>query len=512
VPALSPAPAPTTTPAVLDEHLARAARAEEYTLGLDFAEAHRELEGADEASPALALERGRLAIYEGDFDGATALLARPDLARTDEGALLADIARGSARATAATIREKDDRAQVDVRYQDEADRALGPLLIETVVAARDALTRDLGVTWPKPTRIVVVRDLLTLAAMTGLPYESAQTTGTVAVAKWGRVTLLSPRASRDGYAWRDTMTHELTHLAITRATVDRAPLWLQEGLAKREEVRWRDPGPFDERPPPEAIVQRGIELKLDLPLDKLGPSIAMLPSADAAMVAFAEVTSFVKYLANTASPDALPRILLALRNKRSTDEALAEVTSADLKGWDARWRGQVAGPNAKREKLPATFGLGIAATHDLRDLRERARLAELLMGRAHPSAALSELDKVDAKDSSGDPSLRYLRARALEAASDHEAEKEKKEALVADPAEVATSFGPWWAIRGRWARARADHPLADMSFLEGVAEDPFDIEVACQSLEPNAPAPIEPRLAPLCEAARRRAEPGLGQD
>ena len=113
--------------------------------------------------------------------------------------------------------------------------------------------------------------------MTGLPYESAQTTGTVAVAKWGRVTLLSPRASHHGYPWRDTVAHELTHLAVTRASRDRAPLWLQEGVAKREEIRWRDPGPFDDRPPPEAVVQRGLELGLGVPLDKLGPSIAMLP-------------------------------------------------------------------------------------------------------------------------------------------------------------------------------------------------------------------------------------------
>ena len=136
--------------------------------------------------------------------------------------------------------------------------------------------------------------------MTGLPYKSAQTTGTVAVAKWGRVTLLSPRASPHGYAWRDTLAHELTHLAVTRASRDQAPLWLQEGVAKREEVRWRAPGPFDERPSPDAIVQRGLELNLGLPLDKLGPSIAMLPSADAAMVAFAEVTSFVRFYVQSA--------------------------------------------------------------------------------------------------------------------------------------------------------------------------------------------------------------------
>ena len=84
--------------------------------------------------------------------------------------------------------------------------------------------------------------------MTGLPYKSAQTTGTVAVAKWGRVTILSPRASRHGYPWRDTLTHEMTHLAISMQSRERAPLWLHEGVARREETRWREPGPFDDRP------------------------------------------------------------------------------------------------------------------------------------------------------------------------------------------------------------------------------------------------------------------------
>ena len=127
-------------------------------------------------------------------------------------------------------------------WQDEHDRPLGPLMFDTVAQAREALVRDLHVDWPKPTRIVVVRDLLSLSAMTGLPYKSAQTTGTVAVAKWGRVTLLSPRASHHGYSWRDTIAHELTHLAVTRASRDEAPLWLQEGVAKREEIRWRAAG------------------------------------------------------------------------------------------------------------------------------------------------------------------------------------------------------------------------------------------------------------------------------
>ena len=426
--------------------------------------------------------------------------------------------------TASLAVDRDEARGVEVRWQDEHDRALAPLLFDTVVRARQALTRDLGVDWPTPTRIVVVRDLLSLSAMTGLPYKSAQTTGTVAVAKWGRVTLLSPRASRHGYSWRDTVAHELTHLAVTRASRDMAPLWLQEGVAKREEIRWRDPGPFDDRPPPDAVVQRGLELNLGLPLDKLGPSIAMLPSADAAMVAFAEVTSFVRFYAQTQGDDALPKLLHELRTGKEPDAALQAASGADLKAWDGRWRAYVA--SRPREPLPALFGLGGEhADHDaaerLRDLRDRTRLAELLLARdpGYAPQAIAELDRIamarspassDSWDRAmGDPSVRWLRARALEAAG----RREEGEPLVADPKQVLSSYGPWWAIRGRWARLRPgpDEATAGASFIEAVAADPFDVEGACETLDPAA-APADPVKKALCEAARAAGEPPFAGD
>ncbi|MCL2450841.1 MAG: hypothetical protein FWD17_18005, partial [Polyangiaceae bacterium] len=309
--------------------------------GLDFDAARAMLEGASAVAPddpRIALERARLAIYELDCDAAAAVLGRPDVQALDHDQALLDIARGCQRVTAALAERRDDERGIDLRFQDENDLPLAPLLMETVVTARDALTRDLGVDWPKPTRIVVVRDLLSLSAMTGLPYESARTTGTVAVAKWGRVTLLSPRANRYGFPWRDTMAHELTHLAVTRATADRAPLWLQEGVAKREETRWRSPGPFDDRPPPELVAQRGIERGGGFALDRLGPSIAMLPSADAATVAFAEVTSFVRFYVERGGPTALASLFRALRDGKDPNAALAAVSGADLKAWDGLWR------------------------------------------------------------------------------------------------------------------------------------------------------------------------------
>jgi hypothetical protein len=489
------------TRAQLGPNLARAADA---ITEMDYETAHRELDGADPNDVGVALQLGRLAIYEGRFDDAVTLLARAELVRNDSGAQLAEIARGCARVTAATVVERDERRGIEVRYQDEDDRALEPLLADTVEKARATLEKDLGVTWPRPLRIVVVRDLLSLATATGLPYDSAKTTGTVAVAKWGRVTLLSPRATRHGYAWRDTIVHELTHLAVTRLTVDRAPLWLQEGIAKRQEIRWRDPGPFDDRPTPEAVVARGAAQHLDTPLDKLGPSIAMLPSADRAAVAFAEVTSFVRFYADTVGPSALPNLLAAIRVRDGADASLKELTGTDLAGWDAKWRAYLAARPA--EALPATWSLG-APPAGMRDIRDRGRLAELLVGREHAGDALVELEPL-AADAWEDPSLRHLRGRAFEASGNGAV----VEASLGEPKDVASSYGPWWAIRGRFARTRGDGPTADGFFLEAVSQDPLDLESACETLDTAAPAPPSPAAQDLCEAARHRGEPGIGRD
>lgn len=491
-----------------DDAFGHAARAWELTTAMEYDKARAELAKADPSRPRVVMEKARLALYEEDCDLAAAILsARADVAQHDDGTrALADVARGCARVDAATAVEKDDANGVVIRYHDEADRALTPLLLETVQRARASLSRDLGVDWTRPTRITVVRDLLSLSAMTGLPYKAAQTTGTVAVAKWGRVTILSPRASHHGYALRDTLAHELTHLAVSMQTRERAPLWLHEGVARREETRWREPGPFDDRPAPESVVLRGIELKLDLPLDELGPSIAMLPSADAATVAFAEVTSFVRYFVESSAPDALPRLLVAMRDAKGADAALKQVTGETLARWDVRWRAQLG--KRVKEPLSPLYGLG-AMPPGLGDSRGRARLAELLLGRDHPLEAMVQLEKI--KDSMlGDPSLRYLRARVLEAAG----KAKDAEALLEDPRAWVASYGPCWAVRGRLLRARGDGRGADASFVEAVAHDPLGVESACQTLALAARGPAlgGGQGAGLCEAARQRDEPDLGRD
>jgi hypothetical protein len=502
-----------STPKPSSAQASGGSRARDLIVGLDLDAASRLLGEADPDAARVALERARLALYEMDCDAASVILSRPDVQTLDDGALLAEIARGCSRATAATTADRDDALGVDVQWQDERDAPLAPLLLDTVVRAREMLSRDLGVDWPRPTRVVVVRDSLSLSAMTGLPYASAKTTGTVAVAKWGRVTLLSPRATPHGYLWRDTVAHELTHLAVTRGSGDRAPLWLQEGVAKYEESRWRPPQPLDDFPPADAVARRGIESGQGFALDKLGPSIAMLPTAEAATVAFAEVTSFVRFYLTREGEGALPKLLRALRDAPSADAALLSASGADIKSWDGRWRAYLA--TQPRDARLLLLSGGTHAKNDpavlaaYREHRDRSRLAELLLSRGHASGATKELDRLDVSGPavspeirerrSGDPVLRWLRGLTLEETgrgSDRDSRR-----LFEDPRQVLSSYGPWWASRGRWLRGAGDAIEADSSFSEAVANDPLGSEAACEA-RPGSPASGQRSSDPLCEAAR----------
>jgi tetratricopeptide (TPR) repeat protein len=482
----------------------RIADAREATMRLDLKKAHALLDSIEARAPVVVLERARLAIYEGDYDGASALLSNAELSRTNLGAELLAIADACARATAGAVTEVDAERGVVIRLQDESDRPLAPFMVEVAVAAREALAHDLKVDLPRPLRVELVRDLFTLAAMTGLPESAAQTTGTVAVAKWGRVTMITPRAVARGYPWADTLAHEMAHLAQTQASGDRAPLWLQEGVAKRQETRWRQGRHFDDFPAADSIAAVGLDKGLGRPIDKLGASIALLPSAEQAMVAFAEVSSFVRFWIDSTGEAALPELLMGLgsatdnassddRNEKNpVDEAMKAVTGSSLSDWNARWLTYLG--TVKRELPPGT-GLGGNLPHE-NEIRRGLALGELLRRRSHPEAAQRVLGPSQ-KLAPFDPLLRHRLASALYALGQPiEAEK-----LVSREEDVRSEFGPWMALHGRWLAEQGQPDKAAAAFQVGLELSPLDPEVACEEkMPPELPASVE--KAPLCQAAR----------
>jgi hypothetical protein len=474
--------------------LVRAGRARVAILDMDLPEANRILDGADGGDAALSIERGRLAIYAHEYDNAAALFQRPDLAATNEGAELGDIARGCAQGTAATVEVRDDEHGLIVDLQDDDDRALVPLLAETAIKVRAQLLKDLGVELARPLRIDLVRDQFTLAAMTGLPEQAARTTGTVAVAKWGRVTMISPRATSHGYPWLDTLAHEMTHLALSQGTRDRAPLWLQEGVAKREETRWRDPLPLDDVPSVDTVALVGMEKGLGRSLDRLGPSIAMLPTAEEAAVAFAEVSSFIRFWTKEAGDDALPQLVLRLKTTLASDgvdKAIHEVSGVDLAGWDKRWRSHLA---TAAHELPPDLAPAATIPH-MAEIAKRVRLGALLDERGHHQAAATELQRAQTLIPA-DAAVRCWLAAALLGTGD----KADAAMLVDKVEDVHNRFGRWWSLRGMLhPEPTAD---AERAFGFAISLDPLDRDVACE--EKTAPeAPADLLRAAICEAARR---------
>ena len=479
-----------------DDEDSRVREARDATLALDVKRAHSLLDDLPSTDPSVALERARLAIYDGDYDGASALLSHPQLARTDAGAELIAIANGCARATAGSITETDAERGVIVRMQDDGDRALAPFLVEVATAARETLARDLKVMLPRPLRIELVRDLFTLAAMTGLPESAAQKTGTVAVAKWGRVTMLSPRAIEHGYPWADTLAHEMAHLAQTQATADRAPLWLQEGVAKREETRWRTGRTFDDSPPADVVAAVGLEKGLGRPIDKLGASIALLPTAEQAMVAFAEVSSFVRFFAKTAGNNALPDLLVQLQGTPGddfVDQSMKHVTGASLSEWNARWLTYLS--TVKRD-LPKGVTLGGDAPHQS-EVRRALAMTELLRRRGQQGAVAKVMEPAQ-KRAPFDPLLRHRLAAALLSLG----QKEEAEKLISRLDDVHSEFGPWMVLHAAWLRDHNEPREADAALRTALENSPLDPQVACEGKLPPE-LPESPTKAALCQATRQ---------
>lgn len=467
----------------------QAAEARLAIFEMDYRRAAELLSDAGD-SPEIALERGRLALFRGDCDGAVALLDRPELERADAAAEVIGAAKGCARATAATVVVTDATRDVVVRLGDDADQPLVPLIVESAARTRRVLERDLGVRLPSPIFIELVRDQFTLAAMTGLPERAAKTTGTIGIAKWGRVFLVSPRAAPRGYPWLDTLAHELTHVALSLATLDRAPLWLQEGIAKRQETRWRQPDPLDDLPAADAVAAYGMKRGLGRPLTGLGPSVAMLPSPAEATVVFAQVSSFVDFWADEVGDEGLPQLLEAIRGAPldgDVNDAVTRVSGVDLASWEQRWKAWLA---RGVPELPAELRPGSRPAH-ARQVSRQVRLGELLLARGHADAAAPALEQALELA----PTVPVVRTTLASAFID-QGDYAQAAVLVERIDEVLQSSARWWSLHDLLFD---DEPLARARALR---LDPLAPPVACSEL----PAPLLPAdelQRALCRSARR---------
>jgi hypothetical protein len=473
--------------AVGDEVLAAHVRA--LVLELSTEEAATRIRLGSASDPLIAIEQARLHMYTGECEGALEVLTKAGLLEDDGAKALAGAARGCTQAVAGTLVFTDEESGAWVRLADPEDEALLPWVYEVVKKTRTLFEEELRVKMPRPMRIELVRDQFSLSRMTGLPLSAARTTGTIGIAKWGRVIMVSPRAAEGGYGFLDTLAHELTHLALARASTDQAPLWLQEGVARRLESAWREPSPFDDTPRALDVAAFGMKGNIGPEIDAIGPSIALLPSALEAQITYAKVQSFMTFYGEETKPDGLQKLLGTCKDGGTIDKMVEKASGARFEDWKTRWKAHV---KEEARDIDPALRPGAKPPKELAEARKGYRLGELLARRGHADAASIELARAHER-LPRDAAIRGLLAR-----TDREGGRvDRARELVEDPGAILTGDAAWWALRELLGVDAA------RSGRFAVMGAPYDPAVVCEGLA--APKlPSDPARAALCQASREK--------
>lgn len=352
-------------------------------------------------SPRIAEIEVLASFYTGDYQAAAdgiAEMRRDPRTQSDLGTL-ADVIVSTYETTKGY--ETFRHGNFEVRYAPGEDELLVPYAMDTLKAATEALEAELGVRMVSPVRLEIYPDAESLSRVSSLSVQAIRTTGTIALSKWGRLMIASPRTLMHGYPWLDTIAHEYVHLLITKATLDRSPVWLQEGIAKFLETRWREPkATLPNDPASRRLLHDAAKANELLGFDQLHPSIALLPSQAAAALAFAQVSSFIEMFYRGYGADGLQELLGRVRDGEDARRALAQVSGLPWNTLEEQWKASLAeepqGPAARL--LPRYLSNEATEQDEVADVeldraRKYVRLGDMLWTRARPAAASIEYGK-----------------------------------------------------------------------------------------------------------------------
>ncbi len=393
----------------------------------DVPAAQEAMKRAPSTMPA-QVKRGVLRVYEARYADAESLLAEAiasgklseGSASLEEAKHYLALARGAQKALDQAITVTSDDGHFEAVFADEQDAILAPYLFEAMQEARTRIGEIIGVVPGHPVRFEFLDQPTKLAMVTPLTVKNIRTTGTVGVTKYRRVMMISPRVMVYGYGWIDTAVHEYVHYVLTLRTQNQAPVWLQEGLAKLLETRWRR---LDADPLEPAVAYRLHRAIVDddlVTLSEMYPSVAMLPSAERAALAYAEVETMLGLLHERQGNDGVARLLDRVAAGDDAEAALAHAWGDDFETFMREWKRvtkgrTAAGEDGSLDTLEFKDGAD-AAREQFTDVfshlgggraRQHARLGTLLQSRGHTRAASEQYEKARAADKRArkDPAL-----------------------------------------------------------------------------------------------------------
>jgi tetratricopeptide (TPR) repeat protein len=359
-----------------------------------FAEGRAHLEELAAKTPGsaeLAYLEGYARFLEGDYAAAVTSLEAAAHAAGGDPTVKELLALATAAGDAVKDHKEARSTHFLVRYPVE-DTVLVPYALEALESAYGALSADLGFVAEMPVRIEFYRSPSDLAVVSSLSVAEVARTGTIALCKWARLMVTTPRALSYGYPWIDSINHELVHYAVSSLTRDRAPVWLQEGIAKFLETRWRAPAGGRLAPSMEHLLGKALRGGKLIGFDAMHPSMAKLPSAEDASLAFAEVATAIGYLHAHSGMPALRAAIAAVADGMDARKAVAIAAGGSWADFERGWRGHMAGL-----KLKTYVGFDIPTTH--------IRKAGAIASRRRPN----EDEALTATSMKSAGPLRYLR-------------------------------------------------------------------------------------------------------
>jgi tetratricopeptide (TPR) repeat protein len=442
-------------------------------------------------------------FLEGDYADAVAKIDKalaagpePTVARNARGLrTLAEAARD------AVDGHKEERSGHFIIRAPAVDEVLLPYARDALEASYRALHDDLGFDAELPVRVEFYRSPADLAAVSSLSQAEVARTGTIALCKWGRLMVTSPRALAAGYPWLDTINHEFVHYAVSQLTHDRAPVWLQEGLAKFLERRWREPAAGRIPPAMEHLLAKALRTGKLISFEAMHPSMAKLPSAEDATLAFAEVANAVAHLHAVAGMAGLRAALARVAQGADAREAVAAAAGVTWPEFERGWRAYMAAQkyqtfpaidiptthirkaNAIASQRKPSEDEALAASTKMAPPFRFLRLGNMLLRRGRPRAAVLEYEK-GAKASSGmrgggDPTSAWLFPVKLGRTYLQLGEPDRALKAI-EPVRTLYPDLPWpHVIASSALLAKGSLPEAMEAARAAIANNPFDPEAHC---------------------------------
>ncbi len=430
---------------------------------------------------------GSVRFHQGDYEGAVRLLRRA--AESGQEPQLLALAESTLEETKGGVTSQS--AHFIIRTPAGKDEVLQPIALWALEKAWAATTAAFDYQPRHKIMVDVLQDATGLAHVSTLTEKEIETSGTIALCKFNRLMITSPKALARGYAWLDTLSHEFTHLVISEKSHNTVPIWLHEGLAKYNETRWRGAPGLALEAAGENLLAGAFKKNKLITFEQMHPSMAKLPSQEDAALAFAEVFTVIEQL-DKEHPGAQNVILDALRDGATMDEALEKGVGTDLAGLQRAWKQYLkrrpfkivpgAEPrkltfvkNARRGGAPAEEQEDAAALDEAhsRVVRQMVRLGNLLRGKRRLKAASVEYEKAVAQAGVRSPVLHNRLAGVYIELGDLEAARR----VLGDVAGVFPDDPQTQVLLGRLALRGKDWAKAKEHYERATWEEPFNPEI-----------------------------------